>query len=263
MAETAEVVMKSGTIAITSARIKRHVSSAVKHFWLTREMQGEKQRASGKADYGARSAVTGGAQMNGFVNFLTSVVLSAGAEPQEVFFKQRLELPGYYRPTKEWDLIVVRNKMLVAAIELKSQVGPSFGNNFNNRTEEAMGSALDIWTAFREGAFQTAPAPWLGYFFLLEDCPRSKASVAVKEPHFKVFPEFVGASYAGRYELFCRRLVRERNYNAATLILSNREQGTKGRYFEPATDLSVEGLVRSLSAQVSAGLQRTSNNAKP
>jgi len=26
---------------------------------------------------------------------------------------------------------------LVAAIEAKSQVGPSFGNNFNNRTEEA------------------------------------------------------------------------------------------------------------------------------
>ena len=50
---------------------------------------------------------------------------------------------------------------LLAAFEFKSQVGPSFGNNFNNRTEEALGSATDLWTAFREGAFQTSQRPWL------------------------------------------------------------------------------------------------------
>jgi len=49
--------------------------------------------------------------------------------------------------------LVIKNGHLFVAIEAKSQVGPSFGNNFNNRTEEAMGSALDLWTAFREGAF--------------------------------------------------------------------------------------------------------------
>jgi hypothetical protein len=46
-------------------------------------------------------------------------------------------LPGYFRPTKLWDVLVIHDKRLLAAIELKSQVGPSFGNNFNNRTEEA------------------------------------------------------------------------------------------------------------------------------
>jgi hypothetical protein len=68
----------------------------------------------------------------------------------------------------------VKDGKLIAAIEAKSQVGPSFGNNFNNRTEEAMGSALDLWTAYREGAFHTSPHPFLGYFFLLEDCQASK-----------------------------------------------------------------------------------------
>jgi hypothetical protein len=81
----------------------------------------------------------------------------------------------------------------LAAVEFKSQRGPSFGNNFNNRTEEAMGSALDLWTAYREGAFNKTIRPWLGYVFLLEDCEGSRRPVKVREPHFKVFPEFVKA----------------------------------------------------------------------
>jgi len=62
-----------------------------------------------------------------------------------------LELPGYYRSEKKWDLIALSGGELVAAMEFKSQVGPSFGNNFNNRCEEAIGSATDFWVAFREG----------------------------------------------------------------------------------------------------------------
>ena len=53
-----------------------------------------------------------------------------------------LTLPGYFRPTKVWDILIVHKQELVAAIQLKSHVGPSFGNNFNNRTEEAIGAAL-------------------------------------------------------------------------------------------------------------------------
>jgi hypothetical protein len=59
----------------------------------------------------------------------------AGIPDRFVFRKRAVELPGYFRPTKEWDLLLVRDKTLIAAVEAKSQVGPSFGNNFNNRTE--------------------------------------------------------------------------------------------------------------------------------
>jgi len=45
-----------------------------------------------------------------------------------------LTLPGFFRPTKLWDLLVLHEGRLVAALEFKSQVG-SFGNNFNNRDE--------------------------------------------------------------------------------------------------------------------------------
>ena len=142
------------------------------------------------------------------------------------------------------------NGQLLAAIEAKSQVGPSFGNNSNNRTEEAMGSALDLWTAFREGAFNSGVQPFLGYFFMLEDCEASNRPVRVKEPHFKVFPEFVGASYKKRYELFCRKLVLERHYTSASLITSDSQTGLKGFYKEPASDLAFSDFAKSLISYV-------------
>ena len=134
--------------------------------------------------------------MGGFIDLFIEIATAAGIPANYVFKNKAVELPGFFRPTKEWDLLVVRDRTLIAAIEAKSQVGPSFGNNFNNRTEEAMGSALDLWTAFRERAYLESPQPFLGYFFMLEDCDASNRPVAVKEPHFKVFQEFSGASYA-------------------------------------------------------------------
>ena len=133
----------------------------------------------------------------------------------------------------------------------KSHVGPSFGNNFNNRTEEAMGSALDLWTAYREGAFLSSPQPFLGYFLMLEDCPASNSPVKAKELHFKVFPEFDSASYRKRYELFCRKLVLERHYTSAAFITSDRTLGQKGAHEAPAADLSVEMFAKTLVAHIS------------
>ena len=206
----------------------------------------------GISDAGLRSAVTGGAQMDGFIRLFTEIIVEAGMEEKYVFRKRLLELPGFFRPTKEWDLLVVKNGHLVAAIEAKSQVGPSFGNNFNNRTEEAMGSALDLWTAYREGAFNDGIQPFLGYFFMLEDCDASIRPVKVKEPHFKVFSEFVGASYMKRYEIFCRKLVLERYYTSASFITSQSEIGLDGMYREPANDLSFTIFLKSLVSHVGA-----------
>lgn len=211
--------------------ILRHLpdlsSKAVAHYWQTRATQRKKQEQAGKADQGLRSAVTGGAQMNGFIDLFTKLVTQSGIPERYVFRKKAIELPGFFRPTKEWDLLVVRERTLIAAVEAKSQVGPSFGNNFNNRTEEAMGSALDLWTAYREHAYLDSPQPFLGYFFMLEDCTASNRPVSIQEPHFKVFPEFRGASYMRRYELFCRKLVLERHYTASAFITSSSHEALR------------------------------------
>jgi hypothetical protein len=232
--------------------LSKDISTAIAHYWRTRQSQSKKQTSTGRSDQGARSAVTGGAQMDGFIKLITNLIVDAGANELNIFHKRHLELPGFFRPTKEWDLLLVKDNQLILALEAKSQVGPSFGNNFNNRTEEAMGSALDLWTAYREGAYNKTVKPWLGYIFMLEDCPGSQKPVRVQQPHFNVFPEFVNASYSKRYELFCRKLVRERHYNVASFLMSSESKGLKGEYSEPADDLEFEIFAKSLVAQVSA-----------
>ena len=225
---------------------------AVAHYWETRATQRNKQKQTGKADQGLRSAVTGGAQMDGFIGLFTELITTTGIPVEFVFRNKDVELPGFFRPTKEWDLLVIRDNTLLAAIEAKSQVGPSFGNNFNNRTEEAMGSALDLWTAYREHAYLASPQPFLGYFFMLEDCDASRNPVKVREPHFKVFPEFGGASYRRRYELFCRKLVLERHYTASAFITSTAGDGSKGVFATPADDLSIERFAKVLVGHLDA-----------
>jgi Restriction endonuclease XhoI len=232
--------------------IEKHVAQAVSHYWLTRKAQKDKQKRSRVSDAGLRSAVTGGAQMDGFITLFKDLIVDAGIDKDYIREKKSLELPGFFRPTKEWDLLVIKKGQLIVAIEAKSQVGPSFGNNFNNRTEEAMGSALDLWTAFREGAFNRGVQPFLGYFFMLEDCQASNRPVKVREPHFKVFPEFVGASYMKRYELFCRKLILERHYTSSSFLTSASETGIDGVYNEPANDLSFKYFARFLISHVGA-----------
>lgn len=236
----------------TFRELDRRAREAVAHYWTTRAAQQTRQTDSGRMDQGLRSAVTGGAQMDGFVELFADLVVDSGLSVECLYRKRCLELPGFFRPTKEWDLLVIRDGTLIAAMEAKSQVGPSFGNNFNNRTEEAMGSALDLWTAYREGAFQASPQPFIGYFFMLDDCAASRRPVKVKEPHFPVLPEFVDASYMRRYELFCRKLVLERHYTSTALLTSNREAGLQGEYGTPADDISLDQFARALVAHVSS-----------
>ena len=191
--------------------LEKRVGEAIKLFWLTREKQGQDQGAkTGQKDAGLRAAVTGGKHLDGFTEICRDLFIAGGLPEAHVYWQQRKELPGFYRAEKNWDLIVLVDGTLLAIIEFKAQVGPSFGNNFNNRVEEALGNATDLWAAYREGAFHLSARPWLGYVFILEDCARSQSPVRVKEPHFPVLPEFKDASYAKRYEIFLTKLVRER-----------------------------------------------------
>ena len=161
------------------------VRGAVRHFWRTRARQAKAQGTrSEDRDRGARSAVTGGAHLDGFAELIRRLIVDAGVSDTAVHRRTRVELPGYYRAEKKWDLVVAVDGRLFATVEFKAQVGPSFGNNYNNRTEEALGNATDYWAAFREGAFRGSPKPWLGYLMLLEDAPGSTRPVSVAEPHF-------------------------------------------------------------------------------
>ena len=231
-------------------RWQARLQEAVRYFWSTREKQSVAQGTkSGQRDAGLRTAVTGGKQMNGFVEIVRDFLGESGADGPHIYCDRSVELPGWFRAEKKWDLLIVVDGCLIAAIEFKSQVG-SFGNNFNNRSEEALGSAADIWAAYREGAFAPSQRPWLGYFMMLEDAESSTRPIGVCEPHFKVFPEFKGASYLRRYEILLTKLVRERHYDCASLLLSSASEGLKGRFREPTEELAFAAFLTSLEGRI-------------
>ena len=156
--------------------LEQRVGEAIKLFWLTRQKQNKNQGAkTGQKDAGLRAAVTGGKHLDGFTTICRELLTEAGVPEAHVCWQQKREIPGFFRAEKSWDLVVVADGQLLALIEFKAQVGPSFGNNVNNRAEEAIGNATDLWAAYREGAFKPSARPWLGYVFILEDCPKSAA----------------------------------------------------------------------------------------
>jgi hypothetical protein len=227
--------------------LDKRVQQAVQFFWSTRDRQAAQQGGeSGKKDAGARAAVTGGAQMDGFIRLVRDILYDNGLKQAEIIHESRLELPGWYRAEKKWDLLVISDGKLIASIEFKSQIGPSFGNNFNNRAEEAIGNATDLWAAFREGAFRPSQRPWLGYLMLLEECKASTNAVRSWEPYFRVFSEFRGASYMQRYQLLLTKLVRERLYDSACFLVSDRDGGASGAYREPDSELCFKNFIQSL-----------------
>jgi len=234
-----------------------NVREAVRAFWGARESAHQKQVESGKADQGERSSVTAGKNMDGFLAIVQQLVKANGLPDAQVQISRKLlTLPGYFRPTKVWDVVVMHHERLIATIEFKSQVGPSFGNNFNNRAEEAISTAHDIWTAFREGAFGESPAPFVGWMMLLEDCDKSRSPVKETCHNFPMFPEFRGASYAERYNILCKRLMQEKLYSSAALLLSPRHGVETGECSELSEMTSLKSFFAEFAARVAVEAAR-------
>lgn len=188
--------------------------------------------------------------MDGFIRLVRRLLIEAKVPELCIAVDKRVELPGWFRAEKKWDLVIVHERELIAAVEFKSQIGPSFGNNFNNRTEEALGSATDIWAAYREGAFKPSSRPFLGYLMLLEDCDRSRSAVKTVAPHFPVFPEFRAASYRDRYAILIEKMLRDRLYDGACFLLSRTESADTGDYDEPHPELTFTKFIAPLLARV-------------
>lgn len=225
--------------------------AAVKQFWTGRS--GTTNGESTPSQGGERSNVLGGKNMDGFLGLIEALVRRNGLPQASVHTQSRadLTLPGYFRPTKMWDVVVISQEQLVAAIELKSQVG-SFGNNFNNRTEEAIGTAHDLWTAFREEALGDQSRPFLGWLMLVEDSPKSRKPVRDRSPHFPIFEDFKGASYLDRYEVLCRRLIQESLYTQASLLVSSREEGQAGGFGEMSRTTNLTAFAAGLAGHAAA-----------
>ncbi len=226
---------------------------AVHSCWTARAKASQRQIAEGRVDEpGLRSGVTAGKHLDAVTAVITKVISAAGVDRDSIYFDSRVEVPGFYRPQKKWDIVVVHQNELVAVIELKS-ILKSYGNNLNNRSEEAIGNAVDLLAAYSENLLpKNARAPWIGYLFVMQSDEASTRPVKVSEPHFPVDPAFVNASYLERAELLLRRLMQQRLYGGTCLIVS--DGSGPGAVSEPAPDLTFSKFATGLAGRVAETL---------
>ncbi len=197
---------------------------AVETYWQVRERQSRDSLAQGVLNPGLRSEVTGGRHLDEIQQLIINVFIDAGIPPSLIQVNTR-PIAGYFRRDKSWDIVVTVADRVVGIIELKSMAGTSPGQNFNNRTDEALGQAVDVWKAVERGIIDSPLRPWLGYFMLIEDSPSFNTPVKERRAVWAPDAEFDGSSYAKRYAIFFDRMVRERLLDAACLTMTDKSNG--------------------------------------
>jgi hypothetical protein len=236
------------------------VSEAIAEFWGARSLGSGSQG-------GTRGNVIAGKNLDGFIRILERVVEHCGLPVSSVKSGRgkAVTLPGYFRPTKAWDLLVVADDRLLAVMELKSHVG-SFGNNFNNRSEEALGNAVDLQHSALQNNFQRdrvdiesgdeARLPFVGYLMILEECEGSCRAINLPPSQFEAMAIFEGTSYAERYRILCERMMKEKLYDSAALALTEQStRGERGEYRTLSKATSIRHLFAKLAGHLSAEVE--------
>ncbi|MGW1277906.1 PaeR7I family type II restriction endonuclease [Streptomyces tsukubensis] len=227
------------------------IQQAVEDFWSKRSKQRKSQKDGGKAGGEARA----NGHIKGFENAVREIFLDCDI-PAEGIRTGKPYLPGYYRVRKQWDLVVLYKGVLVAALEFKSQVG-SVGKNFNNRFEEALGSATDLAAAQKKnGPFGAVP-PWLGYVFVLEETDETEKLNRQSHALFDIDPAFKGISYTQRYQEMISRFVGENVYDIGWFITTQRAGNGNITYKEPlptatarTLQVAIEGRINLVKAML-------------
>jgi hypothetical protein len=250
---------------------------AIKHWWASK-----KSAAPKKAQGGTRDANLHGKTMDGFAVSIRDFLIGLNVKPEHIFAGGHLStspsiLPSYFRPSKNWDLVVLANSrfhsakgdkgepVLYAATEFKSQ-DKSIGNNQNNRLEESLGNATDFWTTYEHDGFvRQLPRPWLGYLFVGKYDPASDGkAVKIKQPHFEAMipfrtlgssqlESFDGPSYAERYKIFMKQSIGSRLYDAGAFIVTDEAIAAKKiNHRIPLPEFGSANFLRSLKAQILA-----------
>lgn len=196
---------------------------AMKAYWGTKRLQLENSRIANAVGAGTAGSVRGGQQFGPLEVIIAKFFVEAGYPASAIHINQGVELPGYFRPTKKWDVVVEMNGVLVAAFEMKALGGPSFGNNANNRVEEALGSSMCLRRAALADLYPEEP-PWMGYLFVMEDAPGSRRPVRVPGGTLKTDPIWDGRSYQDRFGITLKRLLDENVYDSVCYLVSSHDQ---------------------------------------
>jgi len=198
---------------------------AMNEFWRVKGSQQTRADQAGTSAGSNSGGVRGGKHMQPFEDLVRKVVADSGivcdpAPPVSCV------VPGYYRESKAWDVVLQHEGHVLAIIEAKSQTARSLGNNVNNRVEEAIGQAADIWKSYEHELLGTGIRPWVGYLMVLEQTPevtrpvRSPAARSIP-PGMKLDDAFSSQGRAARYAKAFKRLDQERMLDATCFATSS------------------------------------------
>ncbi|MCU1400511.1 MAG: paeR7IR [Acidimicrobiales bacterium] len=220
-------------------------ATAISEFWRIKSSQQAAANLAGTSEHATSGAVRAGKHMVPFENLVRQVVIDAGVvvdpAPGDTVY-----LPGYYRETKSWDVVLQYKGHALAVIEAKSQ-GSSLANNFNNRVEEAIGQAADVWKSHERGLLISGLRPWVGYLMVVEETARTTEAkhlnVGKAVPiGMMIDPVFDGMSYAERYAMAFQRLDQERLLDATCVAITK----SASSYSYPNAWLSFNGFAAQL-----------------
>lgn len=228
--------------------VRQAVQNSLKHFWDVR-----------------KEGVLHGRTMDAFEQNIKNFLIQNGVLEEHITSGREATVPGFYRVSKNWDILVYKplengKNLLLAAIELKSMYG-SVGNNLNNRSEEAIGSAYDLQQAnirlHLSGNDSVFGRPFMGYIFVLGEHDDNKKGSRIIIPLFeaddvfitqdaegKIIPE----SYETRAEVLVKRLVESDLYTSGTFIIANANDYRL--YTEPSQELGFYQFVAKMLGDV-------------
>ncbi len=217
--------------------------ASCRSYWTTRDSQA----VSGGGE-GLAAAVRAGKHFGSLEDLVESVFVDRGYSRDNFLRSVSATVPGYYRSTKTWDLIVRDGRTLVAALELKSLGAVSAGNNFNNRTEEAIGNATDLWLLHNRRAAFGEIRPWCGFLFLVEDHEETSHPVRQRPSPWPLEPEFRESSYKDRGAILSSRMMAEGLYDAVCYVTSSADPSKPA--VEPVPELTWLRFVTAIQARV-------------
>ncbi len=230
--------------------MKEEMKVALLRSYDLRVVAGKKQAERGVTDVGNRAQITAGTHMNTISELIVEDLIASGISKRSLFYnKKDSEIPGWFRATKQWDILAFDKDQLVAAIELKS-ISSSYGNNMNNRTEEALGEAIDAKFSMNRGLLNRVTPPILAYAMIVKKDETSQA--ICKKPsshHFSYDPIFEDTSYLDRFSILCQRLRREEIFGAVWFVVVDPVARTVE---EPVPELSYERFLSEIKGRVEA-----------
>jgi hypothetical protein len=230
----------------------RDVEPLLVNWWAAKNDAIARLAAEGKSETGAQAR--NAKHMQSIAMFVRQMFVDAGLPEADVTVDS--VVPGYYRRSKNWDVVAIHKGHLVGVVELKSQAS-SPGNNANNRIEEAIGSAVDA-KAVQEltGAFGNLGV-WAAWCMTFNrDCESGKPIQLTKRPCFPLNDSaFDNMTYATQYATAIERFIAQKVYDAGWMLITWINSDDTIGYNEPIPTATAATLATHIELRVKFALQ--------